>query len=181
MLCHGQEKGCQSSVEDKGSDSDGAVHRGRIGRRTGKEDLDVLIICGGSATDLPGMTPKYAEWYNVVDSFDTHANIPVHFKNVDDAAKKGGKSFYIQAPERMPDDQKYNNILRQTVIDIKAAENIIVIHTMNGCANAAAEVIDRISPECVVGTLAGDNTIFVAVDSRSNVESVLAVFRNAAL
>lgn len=61
------------------------------GLSDGKEDLDVLIICGGSATDLPEMTPKYAEWYNVVDSFDTHANIPVHFKNVDDAAKKGGK------------------------------------------------------------------------------------------
>ncbi len=58
---------------------------------TGLEDIDVLIICGGSATDLPGMTPKYAALYNVVDSFDTHANIPTHFANVDEAAKKGGR------------------------------------------------------------------------------------------
>ncbi len=58
---------------------------------TGKEDLDVLIICGGSATDLPLMTPKYASLYNVVDSFDTHANIPKHFDNVDKAAKAAGK------------------------------------------------------------------------------------------
>ncbi len=58
---------------------------------TGLEDIDVLIICGGSATDLPGMTPKYAALYNVVDSFDTHANIPTHFANVDAAAKKGGR------------------------------------------------------------------------------------------
>ncbi|MCR5656382.1 MAG: diaminopimelate dehydrogenase [Butyrivibrio sp.] len=58
---------------------------------TGKEDIDVLIICGGSATDLPEMTPKYAAMYNVVDSFDTHANIPVHFENVDKAAKAAGK------------------------------------------------------------------------------------------
>ena len=57
----------------------------------GREDIDVLIICGGSATDLPEMTPKYAELYNVVDSFDTHANILVHFDNVDKSAKKGGK------------------------------------------------------------------------------------------
>ena len=57
----------------------------------GKEDIDVLIICGGSATDLPEMTPRYAQWYNVVDSFDTHANIPVHFGKVDDAAKNGNK------------------------------------------------------------------------------------------
>ena len=58
---------------------------------SGQEDLDVLIICGGSATDLPAMTPKYAALYNVVDSFDTHANIPQHFANVDKAAASAGK------------------------------------------------------------------------------------------
>ena len=57
----------------------------------GNEDIDVLVICGGSATDLPEMTPKYAAMYNVIDSFDTHANIPVHFANVDAAAKSAGK------------------------------------------------------------------------------------------
>lgn len=57
----------------------------------GNEDIDVLIICGGSATDLPEMTPKYAAMYNVIDSFDTHAKIPVHFANVEKAAKEAGK------------------------------------------------------------------------------------------
>ncbi len=56
-----------------------------------KDRIDVMIICGGSATDLPVQTPKYAEYFNVIDSFDTHANIPVHFANVDSAAKAGGK------------------------------------------------------------------------------------------
>ncbi len=55
------------------------------------DEIDVLVICAGSATDLPEMTPAYASLYNVVDSFDTHANIPVHFANVDKAALKGGK------------------------------------------------------------------------------------------
>ena len=55
-----------------------------------KGKIDVLVICGGSATDLPVQTPKYAEMFNVVDSFDTHAKIPTHFANVDAAAKKGG-------------------------------------------------------------------------------------------
>ncbi|MCR5213393.1 MAG: diaminopimelate dehydrogenase [Eubacterium sp.] len=55
------------------------------------DKIDVLIICGGSATDLPEMTPKYAKLFNVIDSFDTHARIPVHFANVDKAAKKAGK------------------------------------------------------------------------------------------
>lgn len=56
-----------------------------------KEKIDVMILCGGSATDLPEQTPKYAEFFNVVDSFDTHARIPEHFANVDATAKKGGK------------------------------------------------------------------------------------------
>lgn len=54
-----------------------------------KENIDVLIICGGSATDLPVQTPELAKNFNVIDSFDTHKNIPTHFKNVDAAAKDG--------------------------------------------------------------------------------------------
>ena len=49
--------------------------------------IDVMILCGGSATDLPVQTPKFAEMFNVIDSFDTHAKIPEHFANVDAAAK----------------------------------------------------------------------------------------------
>ncbi|MDO4648759.1 MAG: diaminopimelate dehydrogenase [Eubacteriales bacterium] len=55
-----------------------------------KDEIDVLIICGGSATDLPVQTPKYAQLFNVVDSFDTHAKVPEHFANVDKAAKENG-------------------------------------------------------------------------------------------
>ena len=62
-----------------------------------RDKLDVLVLCGGSATDLPKMTPEYAEMFNVVDSFDTHANIPTHFKNVDSACKRGRKTAVISA------------------------------------------------------------------------------------
>lgn len=55
-----------------------------------KDQIDVMIICGGSATDLPVQTPKYAQWFNVVDSFDTHAKIPQHFEKVDQAARESG-------------------------------------------------------------------------------------------
>lgn len=54
-----------------------------------KDKIDVMILCGGSATDLPSQTPELAKCFNVVDSFDTHANIPTHFKNVDASAKEG--------------------------------------------------------------------------------------------
>lgn len=55
-----------------------------------KDEIDVMILCGGSATDLPVQTPQFAKCFNVVDSFDTHARIPEHFEAVDAAAKEGG-------------------------------------------------------------------------------------------
>jgi len=55
-----------------------------------KDDIDVMIVCGGSATDLPKQTPALARDFCVVDSFDTHANIPAHFAAVEEAAKAGG-------------------------------------------------------------------------------------------
>ncbi len=58
-------------------------------------DIDVMILCGGSATDLPTQTPALAKLFNVVDSFDTHANIDQHFANVDAAAKPAGKVALI--------------------------------------------------------------------------------------
>ncbi len=57
--------------------------------------IDVMIICGGSATDLPKQTPELAKYFNVIDSFDTHARIPEHFANVDKAAKESGKLAFI--------------------------------------------------------------------------------------
>ena len=56
-----------------------------------KDEIDVMILCGGSATDLPKQTPEFVKYFNVVDSFDTHAKIPEHFDNVDVAAKASGK------------------------------------------------------------------------------------------
>ena len=54
-----------------------------------KDDIDVMILCGGSATDLPVIGPKVAASFNTIDSFDTHAKIPEYFANVDKAAKEG--------------------------------------------------------------------------------------------
>ena len=61
------------------------------------DEVDVLIICGGSATDLPKQTPQYAKDFNVVDSFDTHAHIPEHFAACDAAASAAGKIALISA------------------------------------------------------------------------------------
>ena len=62
---------------------------------TMKDDIDVLILCSGSATDLPVQSPTYARHFNIVDSFDTHARIPEHFDNCEVAAREGGKVAMI--------------------------------------------------------------------------------------
>ena len=59
------------------------------------DDIDVMLLCGGSATDLPEQTPRLARLFNVVDSFDTHARIPEHFARVDEAARAAGKAAII--------------------------------------------------------------------------------------
>ena len=56
-----------------------------------KDRIDVMILCGGSATDLPVQTPEYVKMFNVIDSFDTHARVPEHYANVEAAAKESGK------------------------------------------------------------------------------------------
>ncbi|MBE6926397.1 MAG: diaminopimelate dehydrogenase [Ruminococcaceae bacterium] len=60
-----------------------------------KDKIDVMILCGGSATDLPEMTPALAENFNLVDSYDNHSSIPKHFAAVDAAAKKAGTTAMI--------------------------------------------------------------------------------------
>lgn len=59
------------------------------------DEIDVMIVCGGSSTDLPKQTPALAKYFNVVDSFDTHAKIPEHYENVDAAARAAGKTAMI--------------------------------------------------------------------------------------
>ena len=79
-----------------------------------KEKIDVLILCGGSATDLPEQTPNFARLFNVVDSFDTHARIPEHFANVDAAAKESGKVGIISVgwdPGMFSLNRLYGNVI----------------------------------------------------------------------
>lgn len=68
-------------------------HSNKVSDMVGK--IDVMILCGGSATDLPEQTPKLAKLFNVIDSFDTHAKIPEHFENVDKAALESGNVAII--------------------------------------------------------------------------------------
>jgi len=89
-------------------------------------------------------------------------------------AGRGKKSIYADAPkvpERILD--KYGKILSETIISVKSSENLVIVKTLSGCAGAAAEVIDRVPDERILGTIAGDNTILLVVDSVSNVQFVI--------
>lgn len=79
------------------------------------DQIDVMILCGGSATDLPQQTPRFARLFNVVDSFDTHANIPQHFAQVDEAAKAGGKVAAISVGWD-PGMFSLNRLLAQSIL-----------------------------------------------------------------
>jgi len=80
-----------------------------------QDDIDVMILCGGSATDLPEQTPKFATMYNVIDSFDTHAKIPEHFAAVDAAAKAAGKTAIISTGWD-PGMFSLNRVLAQSIL-----------------------------------------------------------------
>ena len=82
--------------------------------KTMKDEIDVMILCGGSATDLPVQTPALAKLFNVVDSFDNHANIPVHFENTDRAAKGAGNVAVISVgwdPGLFSLNRLYGNVI----------------------------------------------------------------------
>ena len=85
-----------------------------------KDKIDVLILCGGSATELPTMTVELAKDFNVIDTFDTHANIPVHFKNVDKVAKENGHIAMISCgwdPGMFSLNRLYANALLPNGVD----------------------------------------------------------------
>ncbi len=93
---------------------------------------------------------------------------------------KSGRSCYAQPPAAPdPSAERFRRILHETVQSITPAENLIVIKTMSGCANAAAEVIDTSEMPEIVGTLAGDNTLLVIVDKKEDVDSVVQKLREA--
>ena len=80
-----------------------------------QDQIDVMILCGGSATDLPKQSPHFARMFNIVDSFDTHANIPAHFAAVDAAAKEGGKVAAISIGWD-PGMFSLNRVLAQSIL-----------------------------------------------------------------
>ena len=88
-----------------------------------------------------------------------------------------GRSCYAQNTAKdSPVNERFSKILKETVLSIDSAENIIVIKTLSGCASAAAEAIDTSGIESIVGSLAGDNTIFMVAKTKEDVPALMDMF-----
>ena len=92
-----------------------------------------------------------------------------------------GKTIYaVPKVQENATTQKFSNILRETVVSVQAAGHIVVIKTLDGCANAAAQAIDTADNPMILGTIAGDNTIFCIVDSKEHVSEVVDILSGSA-
>jgi len=91
-------------------------------------------------------------------------------------SESGQSCYTLPAKMEAPLSDRFRKILKETIQSVDAAENLIVVKTLSGCANAAGEAIDTSDYPQIVGTLAGDNTLLVIVDKKENVSQVMAAF-----
>ena len=96
------------------------------------------------------------------------------------ATERGSYKYAVQSSLDTKTNAKYSSIMRETITSIKTAGNIVVIKTYNGMANAAAAAIDAVAGSIVVGTIAGDDTIFAATENEDAAKSFAAVVKNVA-
>ena len=88
-----------------------------------------------------------------------------------------GKYKYVQHREEGPITNRFVKIFKETILSVEAAGNIIVVKTLSGCANAAAEAIDSLNMENIVGSVAGDNTVLAVVNDTKNIPELLNRFK----
>lgn len=91
-------------------------------------------------------------------------------------SKNGNYKYVAGINEERPISERFLRIFRETTISWASAENLIVVKTLSGCGNASAEAIDCLELEHVVGTVSGDNTMLIVVDSKDNVQDILDEF-----
>ena len=96
------------------------------------------------------------------------------------ATERGTYKYAVQSSLDTKTNAKYSNIMRETIIGIKIAGNIVVIKTHTGMASAAAAAIDAVAGNIVIGTIAGDDTIFAATESEDSAKSFATVVKNVA-
>lgn len=93
-------------------------------------------------------------------------------------SSNGKYKYIINTSDELPVTDRFTKIFKQTVISVDYANNIVIIKTLSGCANAAAEAIDTSALQHIKGSIAGDNTIFLAIDENENVPEIVNYFND---
>ncbi|MBQ3924004.1 MAG: arginine repressor, partial [Firmicutes bacterium] len=88
-----------------------------------------------------------------------------------------GRYKYVQSKDEGPISGRFVKIFKETITSVEAAGNIVVIKTLSGCGSAAAEAIDSLGIEHLVGSVAGDNTILIVIDDEKNVSEIVDKFK----
>lgn len=88
-----------------------------------------------------------------------------------------GKYKYVQQKDEGPISNRFVKIFKETILSVDSAGNILVVKTLSGCANAAAEAIDSLDLDHIVGSVAGDNTVLAVVDDEKNIPKLLDRFK----
>ena len=139
-----------------------------------KGEIDVLILCGGSATDLPVQTPAMAQYFNVVDSFDTHAKIPEHFEAVDKAAKAAGKIAVISAGWDPGSDSVVRTLLEacapKGITDTNFGPGMSMGHSV--AAKGKPGVRDALSMTIPLGTGIHRRNVYIELEEGYDFEQV---------
>ena len=91
-------------------------------------------------------------------------------------SKSGVTRYVANTTDSKPVSERFIRIFKETTLSYVAAQNLIVVRTLPGCSNAAAEAIDCLELEHIVGSVAGDNTLLVVVDNESNASAVIEAF-----
>lgn len=107
-----------------------------------------------------------AEGYDVTQATVSRDIKDLHLVKI--LSSKGGYKYASEATQGAAISKRFSKIFRETIKSVVPAENIIVVKTLSGCGNAAAEALDSMGLPHIVGSIAGDNTIFLACDSKEN-------------
>lgn len=96
-------------------------------------------------------------------------------------SSSGKYKYAVSAQKDTPISERFIKIFRETIVSFASAKNLIIVKTLSGCGNAAAEAIDCLSIPHVVGSVAGDNTLLLVIDDDSNVDPILSLFNDMLL
>ena len=145
--------------------------------KTGRHDAILEIIASENIDTQEQLTEKLRERGFSVTQATVSRDIK-QLRLVKRSTSGGTYKYTVQKSDDLQSNAKFRNIMRETLISVKQAGNLVVVKTYTGMANAAAAAIDAVAGSLVVGTIAGDDTIFVATESDETARIFIATIKS---